>query len=71
MAGSGGVCRRAGVGEEAGFVKDRAGGDNEHSVMAGTGGDEDSVMDRTCDNEESELEEISDNDTMQEGTRCR
>lgn len=74
MAGSGRVCRRAGVGEEGGFVKDRAGGDNEHSgwdLMAGTGGDEDSVMDRTCDDEESELGEISDNETMQEGTRCR
>lgn len=36
------MCRQGKLGEEAGLVKDRAGGDKEHSVIDRIGGDENS-----------------------------
>lgn len=42
MASSGGACRQRKLGEEAGLMKDRAGGDKEHSVIDRIGSNENS-----------------------------
>lgn len=72
MVASGGSCRTGELGEEAGLVRDRAGGDTKLTVMVGTRGHEDSVIDGTSD-DESELGKISDcsKDKVQEESRCR